>query len=152
NKAYAITPTPALTYNIARCHERLSQWQEALNMYERYLTEASDARDRAETLEKIELLRKKLGVDTSSPEAQYHARIAAGRKAYSRGDYEGAIGEFKAAFDVKPAGGALYNIGKSYEKMSRYVEAIDYFQQYLDLDPNVSDRADVEATIKRLKG
>lgn len=150
-KAYAISPTPALTYNIARSHERLSQWQEAMQMYERYAKEAPDARDRAEALEKVELLKKKLGGDAGTPEGNYQARIDAGRKAYSRGDYEGAIVEFKAAFDIKPSGGALYNIAKSYEKMARYEEAIDYFTQYLDLDPNVSDRGDVEETIKRLK-
>jgi tetratricopeptide (TPR) repeat protein len=150
-KAYAITPTPALTYNIARCHERLSQWQEALAMFEKYAKEATDPRDRTEALDKVEFLKKKIGGDLQTPDAMYQARIDAGRKAYSRGDYEGAIVEFKAAFDIKPLGGALYNIGKSYEKMGRYEEAIDYFTQYLDLDPNVSDRADVEATIKELK-
>jgi tetratricopeptide (TPR) repeat protein len=150
-KAYALTPTPALTYNMARCHERLSQWAEALQMYEKYSREATDARDRAEALDKIDFLKKKIGGDFNTPDAMYQARIDAGRKAYSRGDYEGAIEEFKAAFDIKPAGGALYNIAKAYEKMTRYEEAIDYYQQYLDLDPNVSDRGDVEEIIKRLK-
>jgi tetratricopeptide (TPR) repeat protein len=150
-KAYAIAPTAALTYNIARCHERLSQWQEAMTWYEKYSKEATDPRDRAEALDKVEFLKKKLGGDLNTPDAMYQARVDAGRKAYSRGDYEAAIEEFKAAFDIKPSGGPLYNIAKSYEKMARYEEAIDYFQQYLDLDPNTSDRTDVEELIKRLK-
>jgi tetratricopeptide (TPR) repeat protein len=150
-KAYDLAPSAATTYNIARCHERLSQYQEALAMYERYAKEESDPRDRAEALDKIETLKKKLGAEASTPDAKYQARIDAGRKAYSRGDYEGAIEEFKAAFDMKPNAGALYNIAKSYEKMARYDEAIEYFQQYLDLDPKATDRSDVEETIKRLK-
>lgn len=149
-KAYAVAPTPALTYNIARCHERLSQWQEAIQMYERYSKEAPDAKDRAEALDKIELLKKKTGGDLSTPDAQYQARIDAGRKAYARGDYEGAIPEFQAAFEIKATTGALYNIAKCYEKMARYEEAIDYYQRYIDLDPKVSDADDVKATIKRL--
>jgi hypothetical protein len=120
-------------------------------MYERYAKEESEPRDRAEALEKIEILKKKIGAEGGTPDAKYEARIGAGRKAYSRGDYEGAIEEFKAAFDIKANPSALYNIAKSYEKMARYDEAIEHFQQYLDLDPKASDRSDVEETIKRLK-
>ena len=36
-KAYALIPRPALAYNIARSHERLSQWEEAIEWYEKYL-------------------------------------------------------------------------------------------------------------------
>jgi tetratricopeptide (TPR) repeat protein len=150
-KADRIEPSSAITYNIARCHERLSQWEEAINAYEKYVKEATDPRDKAEALDKIELLKQKLGPDASSPEARYEARIQAGRKAYAKGDYETAIDEFKAAFDIKPTTSALFNIAKSYEKMGRYEEAIDNYQQYLDLDPTATDRADVEETIKRLK-
>ena len=150
-KAYELLPTGPLAYNIGRCHERLSQWKEAIDWYEVYVAKATDPRDKAETLDKIEILKKKLGPDTASPEGQYEARMAAGRGAYSKGDYEGAIEEFKAAFDLKASTGALYNIAKSYEKMARYEEAIDYFQQYLDLEPTASDRADIEESIRRLK-
>jgi Flp pilus assembly protein TadD len=150
-KAHELTPTPALTYNIARCHERLSQWQEAIAMYDRYAKETTDPRDRAEALEKIESLKKMLPESGSTPESKYQARVDAGRKAYSRGDYESAIEEFKAAFDIKPTPNALYNVAKSYEKMARYDEAIDYYTQYLDLDPRAPDRSDVEETVRRLK-
>ncbi len=150
-KAYRLEPRAALSYNVARCHERLSQWEEAINAYERYVKEATDPRDKAEALDKIELLKKKLGPDASSPDARYEARIQEGRKRFARGDYEAAIEEFKAAFDIKPKPAALFNIAKSFEKMTRYEEAIDHYQQYLDLDPTATDRSDVEETIKRLK-
>ncbi|MBK6685124.1 MAG: PEGA domain-containing protein [Deltaproteobacteria bacterium] len=150
-KAYEMAKTGALAYNIGRCHEKLSQWKEAIGWFETYVTMVSDPREKAETLDKIEILKKKLGPDAGSPEAKYEARIQAGRAAYSKSDYEGAIEEFKAAFDLKATPSALYNIAKSYEKMGRYEEAIDNYQQYLDLDPKASDRADVEETIKRLK-
>ncbi len=150
-KAYAIAPTPSLLYNMARCHERLSQWKEALELYTRYRDQAPSAQDKADAQEKIDLLTKKVGVDTDSPEAQYKARINAGRKAYSAGQYEEAIEQFKAAFDIKATTGALFNIAKSYEKMARNEEAIDYYQQYIDLDPNAGDRKNIEENIARLK-
>lgn len=150
-KAYDVMPRGTLAYNLARSHERLSQWEEAVEWYEKYLGLATDPRDKAEVLDKIEILKKRIAPDDASPDAQYKARIGAGRKAYSAGDYEGAIAEFKAAFDIKAATGALYNIAKCYEKMGRYEDAIDYFQQYMDLEPNASDRADIEESIKRLK-
>lgn len=150
-KAYDLAKTPALAYNIGRCHEKLSQWKEAIGWFETYVSMVADPREKSETLDKIEILKKKIGPDQGSPEAKHEARLQAGRAAYQKGDYEGAIEEFKAAFDLKATPGALYNIAKSYEKMSRYEEAIDYFQQYLDLDPKAADRADVEELIKRLK-
>ncbi|MFO0727053.1 MAG: PEGA domain-containing protein [Myxococcota bacterium] len=150
-KAYELQPTPALSYNIARCYEQLSQWEEAIQAYERFMNATSNPRDRSEAADKIEFLKSKVSQDQNSPEARYKARIEGGKKAFSRGDYDAAIQEFKAAFDIKPSAAVLFNIAKSFERMSRYEEAIDYYQQYLDLDPNATDRPDVEEQIRRLK-
>lgn len=150
-KAYELQPTSALSYNIARCYEQLSQWDESIAAYERFMTETTNPRERSEAADKIEFLKSKVSSDQNSPEARYKARIEGGKKAFSRGDYDAAIQEFKAAFDIKPSGAVLFNIAKSFERMSRYEEAIDYYQQYLDLDPNATDRPDVEEQIRRLK-
>ncbi|MCC7385046.1 MAG: PEGA domain-containing protein [Deltaproteobacteria bacterium] len=150
-RAYELVPTAALSYNIARCYEQLSQWDEAIKAYERFMTETTSPRDRTEATDKIEFLKTKISADSSSPDARYKARLDNGRKAFARGDYEAAIEEFKAAFDIKPTSAALFNIAKSYERMGRYEEAIDYFTQYLDLDPNAPDKADIEEQIRRLK-
>lgn len=148
-RAYEITPTAALTYNIAATHEKLSQWSEAIEWYEKYLELETNPRERSEVLDKLELLRKRVGGD--DPDAQFEARMEAGRTSYQRGDYETAITEFSAAFEIKQASASLYNIAKSYEKLARYEEAIDYYEQYLELAPNAPDRADVEETITRLR-
>lgn len=147
--AHAEAPSAAMKYNIARSYEQLSQWSDAIEWYEKYLEVETNPRDRSQVLDKIDLLKKRVGDDT--PEGQYDARMAAGRKAYSRGDYEAAITEFQAAFEAKPDAAALYNIAKSYERLARYEEAIDYFEQYLALEPEAPDRADVEETILRLR-
>lgn len=150
-KAYELKPTPAILYNVARCYEKLSQIQEAIKTYEQYVAQTTDPRDKAETLEKIESLRRKDATDPTSPEGQYKVNIANGKSAFRKGDYEGAIAAFKAAYDIKPTSGALFNIAKSYERMGRFEEAVEYLQQYLDVDPNATDRANIEENIRRLK-
>ncbi len=150
-RAYELKPTAALSYNMARCYEQLSQWEEAIKAYEKFMTESTSPKDRTEASDKIEFLKTKIAADSSSPEARYKARIENGKKQFRDGNFEAAIEEFKAAFDIKPTPAVLFNIGKSYEKMGRYEEAIDYLQQYLELDPNATDRADVEEQVRRLK-
>lgn len=149
--AFQVTPTAALSYNIARCHERLSQWEEAIEWYTRYTQMETDPRERADALDKIALLKTRTGGSSPENPDQFKARMESGRRAYSRGDFEGAIEDFKEAFDVRPEAAPLYNIAKSYEKMARYEDALDFYQQYLDIDPNASDKADVEAIMDRLR-
>jgi tetratricopeptide (TPR) repeat protein len=150
-RAYAKDPTASMTYNIARCHERLSQWGEALTAYQRYATEAEDPRDRTDAQDKAALIQARIATDSGSRVANYEARMNSGRDAYRRGDYNGAVDAFKAAFDTEPTGSALYNVAKSYEKMSRYEEAADYFSQYLEVAPTAPDRKDVQESIRRLR-
>jgi tetratricopeptide (TPR) repeat protein len=46
NEAYRISKRPALLYNIARCHEALEQYDDAVKMLERYLQEDPQTEDR----------------------------------------------------------------------------------------------------------
>ncbi len=149
-KAYILVPRAGLAYNIASCHERLSQYAQAIEWYEVFVRDTQDPKERAEAIKKLTALRAQIGADAQSPQARFEARMQAGKADYRAGDYEAAIEDFKAAFDIKEAAAPLYNIAKSYENMARWEEARDYFQQYLQLDPNASDRANVEALIKRM--
>ena len=150
-RAFSMLQTAALAFNVARSYERISQWQDAVAWYERYVRMETDPQERAEAIETIERLRSRIPTRSATPDARYAARLEAGRRAYERGNYAAAAEEFRAAFDIKASPGALYNVAKSYEKLARYEDAIDYFRQYLDLDPHATDRADVESTIRRLQ-
>jgi tetratricopeptide (TPR) repeat protein len=150
-KAYKLKATPAILYNIARCYEKLSQLKDAIKTYEDYARLTSDPRDKAEAFDKVEGLKRKIAEDDNSPAAKYRANISNGKAAYKKGDYESAISAFKEAYDIKASSGALYNIAKSYERMGRFEEALEYLQQYLQEDPNATDRANIEDNIRRLR-
>jgi hypothetical protein len=47
NEAYRISKRPALLYNLARCHEALEQYSDAVKMLQRYLEEDPQTPDRA---------------------------------------------------------------------------------------------------------
>jgi tetratricopeptide (TPR) repeat protein len=59
-QARIIRELPALDYNIARCHERLERWQDAIDAYERYLRGAPDAEDAPDARARVEVLRRRL--------------------------------------------------------------------------------------------
>lgn len=143
------TPTAATAYNIARCHERLSQWGPAIEWYERYIELETNPREQADAREKVAFLQTRLGATGETD--PYEARMVSGRRAYQRGNFEAAIEDFQAAFDVRAEPGALYNIAKAYEKMARYEDALEFYGQYLELAPNAPDKADVEAIMTRLR-
>lgn len=59
--------------------------------------------------------------------------FAAGKAAFERGDYEQALAQFNRANLLAPAPSLSYNIGKTYEKMGRYHDAVLAFERYLEL-------------------
>jgi tetratricopeptide (TPR) repeat protein len=57
NAAREVKPLPAFDYNIARCHDRLQDYAEAVVAYERFVQRANPQRDRAEIEESRERMR-----------------------------------------------------------------------------------------------
>ncbi|HEX3698709.1 MAG TPA: PEGA domain-containing protein [Polyangia bacterium] len=65
--------------------------------------------------------------------------------------YEAAAEKFLAAFDKKPFAAFLFNTAVSYEKAKKLDLAKQYFEQYLEKDPQASDAAQVKARIETIK-
>jgi predicted DNA-binding protein YlxM (UPF0122 family) len=59
NEAYRISKRPALLYNIARCHEALEQFPEAVQMLQRYLEEDPTTSDREAVETRIHNLKER---------------------------------------------------------------------------------------------
>lgn len=62
---------------------------------------------------------------------QVEELASTGADAYRAGDYEGAIEDFKRGYEIEPVPNLLYNIAKSYEKLERYADAVDYYQKFV---------------------
>jgi tetratricopeptide (TPR) repeat protein len=60
------------------------------------------------------------------------AAFLAGKQAYERGDYEGALASFMKANAIQPAPSLSYRIGTTYEHLNRFADAAQWFEKYLE--------------------
>jgi predicted DNA-binding protein YlxM (UPF0122 family) len=68
NEAYRISKRPALLYNIARCHEALENYADAVKMLEAYLDQAPDTSDRAAVETRIANLKERQAAREVKPQ------------------------------------------------------------------------------------
>lgn len=79
------------------------------------------------------------------------AHMERGQALYLQARFEEAAAEFEAAYEAQPFSAFLYNAGVAYERAGRAEQAASFFEQYLERDPDASDRADVTARVRRLR-
>lgn len=70
---------------------------------------------------------------------------------YNAGDFDSAITEFKQAYALHPAPGLLFNLAQAHRLKRDYEQALDFYHAYLKLEPQASNRADVEARISEME-
>ncbi len=69
---------------------------------------------------------------------------------YTHHEYELAIDAFKSAYALSGKSNLLYNIALAYEEWSGHcADAREFYNRYLRLKPDASDRPDVEARLAR---
>jgi hypothetical protein len=89
------------------------------------------------------------GDDSAMAQAKQH--FETGRNAYNAGDYVTAIREFKAAEQLRPSPILDYNIGLANEKLGKRRVALKYYKRYLEVQPNASNKAEVEQKVSALE-
>lgn len=83
---------------------------------------------------------------------RYNALTQSAAKKFEKKDYAGAIQDFKQAYSVKPVANVLYNIGRLYEKMGNFEDAVKHYEQFANLpDIDITARKDALERIKTLK-
>jgi tetratricopeptide (TPR) repeat protein len=85
----------------------------------------------------------------ASPERDRQARaeFLAGREAFARGNYEEAARRFERAHELSGRPQLLYNIGTSYDRLHRWIQARDAFMSYLAEVPEAPERDEVRARL-----
>lgn len=90
------------------------------------------------------------GADTDDEAARAH--FESGTAYLSRSDYDDALREFKAAYDLSKRPELLLNIATVYERMGRPRDAVDALTQFLNEAPeNHPERGTVQHRIENLK-
>jgi tetratricopeptide (TPR) repeat protein len=79
------------------------------------------------------------------------AHYQEGQKHYNLGEFDEAIAEYKAAYDLTSAPGLLFNIAQAYRLKRDPSKALFFYRTYLREDPNAENRADVELLIEQLE-
>jgi len=84
----------------------------------------------------------------SRAEAAAHTRQ--GQAYFGRGDYDRAIAEYQAAFDLSLEPSLLFNVGLCYDRTNRPEQALAAFQLYLELAPGGSVADEARNDVARL--
>jgi len=59
-------------------------------------------------------------------------RFSKGVEFFNAGEYGAALAEFHWAYEVSPHYMVLYNIARCYARLSKHIEAMEYFEKYLE--------------------
>jgi tetratricopeptide (TPR) repeat protein len=74
-----------------------------------------------------------------------------GMKAYTLGHFPEAIEEFEKAYEMRSEPIFLYNIAQSHRQNNAPQRAIFFYRRYLEADPNVKNRPEIEKRIKDME-
>jgi tetratricopeptide (TPR) repeat protein len=74
-----------------------------------------------------------------------------GKKLFDLQKFQEALDQFQKAYDAKPIPDFLFNIGQCHRNLGDYKAAIFSFKKFLKLDPEASNREQVETLITDLE-
>jgi outer membrane receptor protein involved in Fe transport len=86
--------------------------------------------------------------DGLADEADLHFRL--GSAAYAKGDYDGALEHFLASNRLVPNRNVVYNVARSFERLSRFPDAYRYYVDALEGEQDPKVVAEVNAALARL--
>ena len=84
-------------------------------------------------------------------DAEAQLRFRAGRSAYTDERYDDALEHFRAAYTLSPRDELLFNIGQAAEKAGQVELAIEYFESYLEADPNGAKADEIRVRLPYLR-
>ena len=91
------------------------------------------------------------GGDDEAAERSARQHYERGQKLFNLQKFGDALEQFHSAYDAKPMPEFLFNIGQCHRNLGEYEAAIFSFKKFLKLDPDASNREQVEALIGELE-
>lgn len=91
------------------------------------------------------------GVRADSNDEAARIHFQSGTRYYERGDYEDAVREFRAAYELSGRPQLLYNLYLAHERLGHYREAAQALGGYLEQAPEVEDRERLEHRLENLR-
>lgn len=85
--------------------------------------------------------------ETAKKTAEAREHYQKGITHYNLGEFDQAIDEFKQAYAISGSPGLLFNVAQAYRLKKDYENALYFYRTYLRLQPDASNRPDVEARI-----
>jgi tetratricopeptide (TPR) repeat protein len=74
-----------------------------------------------------------------------------GQTHYALGEFQEAIEEFREAYRLRQEPAILFNLAQSYRQIREWQHAYFHYRQYLNQNPDASNRAEVESLIEQMK-
>lgn len=74
-----------------------------------------------------------------------------GDELYKQGNFAEAAEKFRAAYALDPNPTLLYNLARSYENLGELDQAADTYREYLQRQPDATDRGAIERRIETLE-
>jgi iron complex outermembrane receptor protein len=74
-----------------------------------------------------------------------------GKKHHDTGEWDAALEEYLAAYQLDPNPAFLFNIGQVYRLKGDAPKALDYYQRYLEAAPNAKGSAEARAYAEKIK-
>lgn len=87
---------------------------------------------------------------TAANRAQAAEHTRQGQAYFGRGDYDRAIAEYQAAFDLSNEPSLIFNVALCYDRTNRPEQALAAFQRYLELAPSGSVADEARNDVARL--
>ena len=87
----------------------------------------------------------------SDLDTQARAHFQSASAYFETGDYEAAIREFRAAYELSRRPALLFNLYVTYERLGQLDRAVEHLERYLAEFPEAENRAALELRLERLR-
>ncbi len=142
-RARVLNPLPILRHDQAVCLAQMGKPELAAQFYRSYLQEAPNAPN-------ADIIQRKISNLQGEAMKLAIAAFDRGQTAFNEGRTKDAANAFIEAYSQKPLPIFLHNAAAAYHKGGDNAKAIEYYQRYLNAEPNASDADRVRKAIDKL--